>query len=989
MSEFEQLITTMMRMVQVAGNEAEEYYAANLQSTPASVVNHLLEAIANATEPSRRTFCVILLSNIFRSNVLLSIPETDAEIQGRLMELVSTGIFGNEHIAIVSNLMIKAFTFYSSNTRLSEAFQARVGELCSSANNVVASVCLDVLAHGVSVGSFIANIDEIYKASVASGDFRRTMSMFRALYATFEKQQSGECFKHFAESFPTFLMTCPRDLVNFALSDAIEFIPRHPQFVNPLLLTSLVGIFGDRDRAKGTRELCLELVIEICEGFADHVKECAMPLMGAMVTVMCEIAEDEDVADEHYEDATPRTMTEDGVGRMVVAFKEVEGIPDAMVRMASDLLNVKEGVRRRCGLVVLRRVVQTFYGHFALIIGDVVGRVFEGIKDAWLPCSMAAFQVLSALSKTHEPEFQEVYHTTVIPLIVQSVSLRPTYIALKSLMVFLKSCQYLEVDETVLVMKLAVALLGASEIETRCKVCAIKCVGTLIDASGDAMEMLCQRVVPILFGVIGAGGLTLALPAMAVYAEIVLRFPTPEFAGHTVTVLGALAGIDQSALGHREACDFNNAVRAFASAAVDPGPIVPLVRVVIEGLHREITPRIVNGSIDRSNYTDEVIVFDEAARETKIFEKFELEDAVALYTTLSVFFMSEMASVLQMFIGEIVSIIADGISFWCYGDIQKAALICFDELILVCMSQELKDYSGLLAICNAFMAGFTRTTDIEVLCEGFGSAQRLCVAIARSGAAADAFLPCIVSLVKRGVQANSSQCTIASANLLSSCFQMSGNGSIFDDTFRVAFGDEVPVAKIIVWTSWIRFCNIEMDARPLVEFIRHHREAMIGLVHLVRSEKTAPLSDIFAGVALELLRDLSDEVRDPSDKNAVHNAILALALLFTKSETLRSNQDAVGVWLARLPISGKLGVDHVAVYDVFGGFLSHPALMSLTTLPHLLTVIAKALVSSSLSDVTRALLEGFLKQVSPVDGFEDMLQQISMKCQDILHDYIE
>lgn len=982
LQDFARLVDAMMSSS--ADRTPESVFQKELMENPLAVLDLLFGLLAESSQ-GRAKFCVLLLTNVFRQNVLVNtVPDVDSSIQSRLFSLVASNKFDLSFYSILSNLIVRAFMFYLSHERGWNDFFATVESFCLSQDNVAACTSLDIIHFCVlnQLLTSYSHLDEIYQAALGSNCPERLYCAFRIMCVSPEGPERPACYTHFRDNFPGILAQCSQEMMNLFLSEACGFIPSHPESFTQELLDLLIRMFVDGNCATGTRVLALELLLEVIENHCEPFLGCVGALLDAMISVICELDETDDIYDEQYEDDTPRTSTEEGVERLVMVYQKSDVFGEQICQKASALLGDGHFAKRRAGLMLLLPCVEHRQVCVFGMQEDLVKYCCEHISPhESILCVNAVFQMLSAMSKSFGSEFHRDFGHVVIPILIEYISAVKSQHALSALASLLSnSSEELDGDDSAKILRVSMEVIaGNSNIQS--KIFAMRCIGALIEGMEDVSGFY-GEIRGFLLQAIEHGPMLFALESMIVFGAIGRGFLADEYVSDAVKILGALAGAKPQEMDHQTLKSFNEALKSFALAlaGVVPDCFVALMGGVLASAGQDIASHVISGPVDKYATAGEVVVYDKSAHETRLFSRADLDDVAESFGTLS-FLLDSLDQALIPMLQDIIRVLCKGVMSWYSPDIQINAFECVCFLIATLARIQFNNPEVLVSVIDSYLSVGDSIDDLSVVQSFVDMASTLASFVIKTQQSADAWLPKFVGVVKQAVKSGE-ESALACAYLLDKCFRMSHRSDIFDQELQTLFSDQ---GKVLVLASCVKYCEVDQNfANGAFEFI------LRALVEFEAEAIAAPAEALYwllesgkmdAGQIHNAMRAILEVIvnREQFSVTACGFLSLCLATAFSKCAEAVT-PEFVTHWTSMLPIGKSLGCQFAAVYDVFTALLCDRGILpSIVSLDVILNILAKASTSSAFSDDARKKSIDYLRRTSGTEEFQAAFESLSEK----------
>ncbi|OHT06068.1 hypothetical protein TRFO_05727 [Tritrichomonas foetus] len=1006
---------------------AEHLYAEFLNSNGITAISYLIQIISNSQNQTDTLRCLLLVKDIFIRwpQIIISNPGFDSNMSQFLLSLLDNPSQLEVIQLNISSLISTAAKLYFQNSRW-PSFPNDLLHRFTSQNPLTVSISLDSFI--LCVHSGILNVDLIapffdtlYQFVWQSNPSYLHILTIRLIFLLAKKGIACQCFSDFILKFPAFIVNLPPQIANSMLSDLTNYSDFLLPFFNDSfknLFDAFMSVYVDPQHDKGTRELILEIIAEICQTNSNSMQVFIEPIFTAFMKVSCEIS-GPDFINEDYEDPTPRTTTEKSIERISQCFIETENFAEYIFGLFTILSQESSFEKVRASFVLLQKCLGLMIPFFrnGSACEFMVSKIISGMQNPNVFVQIAALQLLAKAERKLLPEFQRDFNSIFISPLLFFIKNNPTPYALKALYYIISGSEpeFIQ-DDLGQLYQLMISLVGKVPIPSQIHV--LHCISSLIEKSGEQMEQYYQIVVSVLVSVIQTNELDLVLPAIQAFSMIGFSFPSEQFVTDSQKFIQLILTINRENFTDKQNDTINSALNAFVSVLGGDfqEQFVQLMITLIHVIEQPVLPNKLPLSTDRSTIMDEILIPNEIENQLYVYSRSQVSGIYRSLLTLDVFLLEVGAAILPI-VPKLCEVFAKTISYFFDSMVQDETIQCLEAMMATLFENQFAEYSIMIPILQAVNENILNPIqDEDIILHFFDFLNLLTACHSTSIDSAlihlyleicnkslsrdyDEFIKTDLYLKIAKLLKFITQCPIdlQNSNQISSQLQQIGQ------QYYPLSEDAVSVSGIIVFWSGI-IINLSQSPEQFNELLQFickmmnypdyeaQTNAFMAVSDILESPQfTADHMKFVLSVITETLSQFDGQ--DSELKESIDAAVFALTSIFMKYPDTTQDNSLVLLWFNLLPLKGKKAPCFIKVYDLLVQLITQNHGAVLQNMPHLLKVIAKAVKGANSSaqakEAFKAIVRNIATNESTAAAFIEAESHLNNKCRDVIFQFLQ
>jgi len=447
--DFRQVIEQLLSHDNNVRKAAEENYN-HAKAQPDTLVTSLFELIrAHPEEQVRNLCCVLLRRAIGTSQETLwekLTPQCQDGVKVHLLQILSTEQNDRTRAQLTnatSELARKLYRINNNNFQWQELLgfmfnnmkSARAGERETSLlifADIVEELKVPLRGQLPMVQqALLTGLNDPESLKVKLASFNATTNFLQILESNAERNHFQTLLPSMIQTLHAALNAKEEEEARLCLELFLDVIENYVLFLKPYLsdiISACVTIINTSHLEDDTQHMALELLISLCEtkpGMMKKVPKFAETMATLIVKMMCTLEDDSDWYQGNEEsgdvDITHSDVGEETLDRFSIAMGGQTLIPIFFGNILPALMQSQVWQERHTGLMIISIIAEGCEKHMKSILKDVVRNILPFMKDAHPRVRWAACNAVGQMSTDFQPEFQEMFHDSVLPSLIATM----------------------------------------------------------------------------------------------------------------------------------------------------------------------------------------------------------------------------------------------------------------------------------------------------------------------------------------------------------------------------------------------------------------------------------------------------------------------------------------------------------------------------------------------------------------------------------------
>ena len=1031
-SDFSNLLDKLKSPNNEERSFAEKLYLDFLSQNTEIAISYLIQFAENNQNFSYSLQSIILLKDAFIrcSQILLNSQNLQNEIINFLLRLISNPPNQDAIQFNISNLVMTAAKIFFANN-LWPSFPNEILQRCFSSNLNSVSVSLDCLILSIyskliqveSIGQFL---DQCYQNLWPLEPSYVHLLIIRLIFIYDKNHITSICFDDFIQRFPSFLYNLPPQIANSLISELITYSDQIVHFFGnsfQTLLNCFLEVLSDSKRDKGTRELIIEILAEICECSPNIMINFIQAIYSSLVKLTYEIDNINYLFDDDYEDSTPRTIVEKSFYRFAAPFcignnDEQNSFPSFLFELFIHLNQSSVVEEIRASYIILKQITSILLpflqdGNF---LEMTVQKIIFGFQSQNIFCQVSSLQALSKLAKELSPEFQNDYNSIFIQPLLELIKRSPTKYSVKALSSIVSGsspeniCKYIDP-----IYQVMFQVIGRTSVNTQ--IYAINCISSLNINSGPRIEEFYPFITNALSTIIQTNNIDLLIPAIEAFSMIGINSPIPEYISDSSKFLQLILSLNRENLTDKQNTSLNSALNAFAKVIGNeyPEQFLQLMAIIIHTIKEPLNIQKLPLSTDRSILYDSLSIPNLNENQLYVYSKTQIDNIYRSLINIETFLLEIDIEIFSQLLIQLLPDLFEGfastISFYFDNSIQSETILCIDVLSTIISQSNFVQYNIFLPFLKNVIATLHNPLqNIDSLSNFIDILNIFPVCYHGNNCHYSYFLEIIEGLLEFGYDEDSLDikdeiyskvgATIkqfvpkeVTPSLIEEIQQLGQKYFPIDGINAL----QINPGTISFWANYAASISNDISLfNQIINFLSNifshpnneiKQAVFMSFENIIHSDK---FTEEHIQAILPLIIDFlsNSDLQNTEMKNIVDASVLSLSLLFIKFPKLLNDQKIVFIWYKALPMKGKKPPQFKCVYDVLWDLIEQKSNVILNDISHLLKIIVKAVKHYNASEQTSNNLKLYVKMLftNENNGMQQILNQMSSPVQRAIYE---